>query len=253
MGQEQRKASVIIQARMSSTRLPGKVMKDILGKPLLSFLLERLKQCQTIERVIIATTDSPKDKVIVEYAKNRGVAVFCGSENDVLDRYYQTAKVHQLDTIVRVTSDCPLLDPDVTDSVVKYFYEHANLDLVNTGQSYPEGFDTEVFSFTSLEKAWQAARLRSEREHVTSYIWNNRDQFKTKTLEYVRDLSFLRFSVDEEADYEVVKLIMERLYRPGQLFKLADILKLYEQEPAIFKKNINIVRNEGYLKSIAND
>src|SRR3989339_542512 len=186
------KASVIIQARMGSTRLPGKVMKQILGKPLLFYLLERLKQCQNVKQVIVATTDSPQDCVIAEYVDKCGIAVFRGSENDVLDRYYQAAKVFHLGTIVRVTSDCPLLDPDVTDSVIKYFLDRGSLDLINTGQSYPEGFDTEVFSFAALERAWQAARLKSEREHVTSYIWNNRDQFRTKTLEYQQDLSFLR-------------------------------------------------------------
>jgi len=127
--------------------------------------------------------------------------------------------------------------------------------VLGKGESESPALDRagEAREDAALERAWQAARLKSEREHVTSYIWNNRDQFRTKTLEYQQDLSFLRLSVDEEADFEVVKFIMEELYQPGQLFKLADILRLYEREPAVFKKNINIVRNEGYLKSIAKD
>jgi spore coat polysaccharide biosynthesis protein SpsF len=243
----------IVQARMGSTRLPGKVMKEVLGRPLLFYLLERLKRSKLIEKMVVATTDSQVDQPIVDYVENLGIQVFRGDEEDVLDRYYQAAKKYNIDTVVRITADCPLVDPKITDEVIRYYLEHQEYDLVRTGPTYPEGFDTEVFSFESLETAWKEARLKSEREHVTSYIWKNNNMFKVKTLVFAQDLSYLRITVDEKVDFEVVKLILENLYREGEVFYLEDILRLYWEKPEVFNLNQKVIRNEGYLKSLRED
>lgn len=244
---------VIVQARMGSTRLPGKVMKEMLGKPLLFYLIERLKYSKLIEKIIVATTNNEADQIIVDYVKSLGVEIYCGSEEDVLDRYYQAAKKYGIDIIVRITADCPLLDPKVTDEVIKYYLEYQEYDLVRSGSTYPEGFDTEVIPFKSLEIAWKEAQLKSEREHVTSFIWKNDKRFKVETLTFNQDLSYLRITVDEEVDFQVVKSILENLYRKDEMFYLEDILRLYKSKPEIFKLNQNVVRNEGYLKSLTED
>jgi spore coat polysaccharide biosynthesis protein SpsF len=238
---------------MGATRLPGKVLKEVLGRPLLFYLIERLKQSKMIEQIVIATTTSRPDGAIYEYARSQGVAAFRGSESDVLDRYYQAARESGLDIVVRMTADCPLFDPEMTDEVIGYFIKHPEHDYVRTGPSYPEGFDTEVFGFKSLETAWREAVLRSEREHVTPFIWKNKERFKVKELALAEDHSNLRLSVDEEADFVVIKNILEYLYRAGSAFRFADILRLYRTRPEIFALNQHIARNEGYLKSLRED
>lgn len=243
----------IIQARMSSTRLPNKVMKEVLGRPLLFYLVERLRKSELIQKIVIATTTADADKRIYDYSKSLGVEAFCGSEDDVLDRYYQAVQKYKIDTVVRITSDCPLIDPKISDDVIRYYLEHKGYDIVGTDPCYPEGFDTEVLSSKALEIAWKEARLKSEREHVTIYIWKNVKRFKVKKLTFSQDLSFLRITVDEEADFKVVKAIIENLYKKNEIFYLKDILEFYKKRHDIFKLNAGIIRNEGYLKSLAKD
>ena len=245
----------IVQARMGSSRLPGKVLKGILGKPILWHLINRLKRSKTIDKIVIATTVKEKDKPILKLADEMGIDSFAGSEEDVLDRYYQAAKKYNANTIVRITADCPLIDPELVDSIIGYYLENKDkLDYVNNGPSYPDGIlETEVFSFTALEKAWREARLASEREHVTAYIWKNPELFRIDTVEYERDLSHMRLCVDDEKDFQLVSEVFKNLYKEGELFHLKDILNFLSENPELLELNKRTIRNEGYLKSLAED
>ena len=241
----------IIQARMGSTRLPGKVLLKVMGKPLLWYQLERLKQSRTLTNVIVATTLSKEDDDIKVFCNDYGVKCFRGDEKDVLGRYYFCASSHSIDPIVRVTGDCPLVEPALLDEVVGFFIENPEFDRVCTGLTYPEGLDVEVVSLASLSAAWKEAKLLSEREHVTPFIWKNPDRFNLQALELDRDFSFLRLTVDEPVDFAVVSsVIKEFAGNKGVNFTFKDILSLYNKKPQIFEKNENVIRNEGYLRSI---
>ena len=243
----------IVQARMGSSRLPGKVMKHILGRPLLFYLIERLRRSKLIQKIIIATSTEPEDVAILEYAKVLGVKTFAGSKEDVLDRYYHAARKNKIDTIVRITGDCPLLDPELTDEVVKYFLEHQDYDLVRTGMTYPEGFSTEVIPFRSLAVTWRDAGLKSEREHVTPFIWKNNKRFRVKDLELQEDFPYIRLTVDESVDLVVIRNVIENLYPQKQAFCFSDIIDLYKAMPEIFMANQHVVRKGGYYKSLEED
>jgi len=249
------KVVAIVQARMGSTRLPGKVMREILDKPLLAHLITRLKESRLINRIVIATTDKATDKPISKLAQELGIDSFGGNEDDVLDRYYQTAKKYNAEVVVRITADCPLIDPELVDKVVAHYLENKDtLDYVHSGTSYPDGVvETEVFSFAALKKAWKEARLASEREHVTPYIWKNTEIFRTGTLEYEKDLSHIRLVVDDERDFRLVTEIFANLGKEGEIFHLNDILNFLKKRPELLELNKRTVRNEGYLKSIAQD
>ena len=244
----------IIQARMGSKRLPGKVLAEVHGEPLLWYLLERLKRCKKINKIVVATSTADQDTAIELFCRKTGICCFRGSEDDVLDRYYQCAVLHKVESIVRITADCPLIDPGITDSVIGFYLKNRSFDMVTTGPTYPEGLDTTVFSFASLHVAWSESDLKSEREHVTPFIWKNDKRFKIKTLSMKQSFDFLRLSVDKPVDLEVVRAIVEELYpTKGVDFSLEDILTLYRHKPFIFEKNKYVIRNEGYLKSIKED
>lgn len=247
--------TAIIQARMDSTRLPGKVMKKILGRPILWYLINRLQQAQLIDKIIIATTDKENDSPILELAKSLGLDSYAGSENDVLDRYYQTAKKYGAETIARITADCPLIDPALVDNVIRQYLENTdNLDYVQSGISYPDGIvETSVFSFALLEKAWREAKLPSEREHVTPYFWKNPHLFRVLTIENNEDLSDMRLTVDDDADFQLVSELFRNLYREGEIFHMGEILDLLKERPDLLKLNEQTVRNEGYLESLKRD
>jgi len=246
---------VIIQARMGSSRLQGKVLKEILGKPMLWHLINRLKRSKLIDKIIIATTDKERDKPILKLAQELGIDSFAGSEEDVLDRYYQAAKKYNADTVVRITADCPLIDPELVDKVIGHYLENIDrLDYAHSGIGYPDGIvETEVFSFIALEKAWREARLASEREHVTAYIWKNPQLFRTDTVENEEDLSHMRLVVDDERDFQLVTEIFKNLYREDEIFHLKDILGFLSKKPELLELNKRTIRNEGYLKSLAED
>ena len=244
----------IIQARMGSTRLHGKVLMCVEERPLLWYQIERLKRCKKISKIVIATSVSSQDDAIEVFCMKNKIDCFRGSENDVLDRYYQCAVTYKADIVVRTTGDCPLIDPYLTDEAVGYYLENKDFDLVKTGPSYPEGFDVEVFPFNSLEVARNEAKLKSEREHVTPFLWKNDQRFKIKILSLKKDYSFLRLTVDELVDFDVVKTVIEKLHKKnGTIFYLEDILDLYKKRPGIFEKNKNVIRNEGYQKSLQED
>lgn len=247
-------SDVIIQARMGSQRFPGKVLKCILGKPLLGYLVERVRLCKSVAKIVVATSAHFGDDAIEEFCRNNGIDCFRGDENDVLDRFFQCAVFYEMKKIVRITGDCPLIDPELLNGVIQFYAENPEYDLVKTGPTYPEGFDVEILSMKNLETAWQEAKLKSQREHVTTFLWENDQRFKIKWLSLKEDCSFLRLTVDEPVDFEVVQSVIERLYpKTDGNFNLKDILALYQGEPALFKKNANIIRNEGYFKSLEKD
>lgn len=236
------KVIAIIQARMGSTRLPNKVMRRICGIPMIGLLLERLARAKRIDQIILATSDDPRNKPLASYVRELGFLVYQGSENDVLDRYYQVAKEAGGDIVVRITGDCPLIDPALVDAVIANFQE-SKVDCVVTSLHYPDGLDTEVFSFRALEIAWNQAHEPRQREHVTPYIRESK-QFTKSTYPYDTDHSSERWTVDEPEDFVVVKSIFEH-FHPRRDFSWGEVLALNNEHSEIFLANRQIIRNEG--------
>ncbi len=246
--------AAMIQARRGSTRFKDKTFSDLQGKPLLMHIINRVKYSQYIKDVIIATTTNKEDDKIEDFAKENNISIFRGSEDNVLDRFYQAAKKFNVDIIVRVTADDPFKDPKVIDKAIGIFIKECYDYVSNTIKpTYPEGIDIEVFSFKALEKAWNEANKISEKEHVTPYIWKNPNLFKTHNFEYKEDLSKLRWTIDYKEDYEFAKEVYKRLYKEGKIFYMEEILELLKREPELSKINKDIERNEGYLKSLEED
>ena len=243
--------TAIIQARMGSTRLPKKVMLNILEKPVLWHVVNRVSKARLIDGLIVATTVNSEDDVIIEFCESKGVLVFRGSENDVLDRYYQCAKKYNVKDIVRITADCPLHDPNVIDLVIKEYLKDGYDYVTNTFEyTFPEGFDVEVFSFEALENAWKNAKLPSEREHVTSYI-RNKEKFKKKNVYSNKKYPIYRGSLDHSEDYEFIKRIYEGIGR--EMFYIDDVVNYIKKHPELLKINQHIKINEGHLKSLKED
>jgi spore coat polysaccharide biosynthesis protein SpsF len=244
----------VIQARISSTRLPGKVLKKIEGKTVLEHVINRVKVVKNLDDVIVATTVKKEDLEIVKLCANLGISVFCGSEDDVLDRYYQAARLFKAKHIIRITSDCPLIDFKVIEGVVDlYFRENANYATNTIPETFPDGEDVEVFSFKALKIAWENAELSSEREHITPYIRNNPSIFKIVNLKSNINLSNKRWTIDESEDFKFIKIIYKNLYPKDSLFGMETILNYLRNNPEVEKINKNIIRNEGYLKSLKED
>ncbi len=246
----------IIQARTGSSRLPKKTLADLAGAPFLARVVERMRHCETLDALVLATTTEPSDDPLAELAASLGVAVYRGAVDDVLDRFYHAARMVEAALIVRITADDPFKDPAVTDHAVRLWLERpAELDYVSNTlkPTYPEGLDIEVFTRQALARAWREATLPSEREHVTPYIWKHPDRFCVLNFEHERDLSHLRWTVDYPADLTFARAVYARLYRPGEVFLMEDILRLLEAEPELARLNAGIRRNEGYLKSLAED
>lgn len=246
----------IVQARMGSARFPGKVMKEIAGKPMLELLVERVRRCRNINEVVIATGASPANLPIVNLSERIGCASFVGSEDDLLDRYYQAAKRYSADIIVRITGDCPLHDPHIIDTAVDFYLKsEEQFDYVSNVDppSFPDGFDLWVFPFKILEKAWKEARLPSEREHVCPYIWKNPQIFKIGRVSSPVDYSALRWTVDTPLDFEFVRAVYEHLYEEGEVFTMEDILRFAKTHPEYDKRDAREERDEGYRRSVMND
>lgn len=231
----------IIQARVGSTRLPNKVLKKICDKTVLEHDIERLRRVKNINKIVIATTILEKDDAIVEEVNKLGVSCFRGSEEDVLSRYYYAAKENNADVIVRVTSDCPLIDYETTGDIIQYFIDNFDkYDYVSNtvDRTYPRGLDTEVFSFKALERAFNEAESQRDREHVTPYLWDNPKLFKL--AQYKNDVNYseLRWTLDTIEDFELINKIYTYLYnKKNNNFKMNDILELYKQYPEL--KTIN--------------
>lgn len=248
--------TAIIQARMGSTRLPGKVLKKIKDKTLLEILVERLKHSEKIDRIVIATSDNPKDKAIVKLAKKINCPCFIGDEEDVLDRFYKTAEKFRAEIIVRVSGDCPFHDPKLVDEIIIFYLKNKDkFDYVSNVNppTFPDGFDLWVFPFRTLKRAWQEAKLKSEREHVCPYIWKNKNLFRIGHFESKKDYSGLRLTVDDIADFKFLKKIYESIQQKGKMFHLEDILYFLDKNPDLLKFQSKKLRDEGYLKSIEKD
>jgi len=243
----------IIQARIGSTRLPGKVLKIAAGKPLLWHVITRVKKAKTLDGVVVATTNSAQDDKIVILAERLGAGVYRGSENDVLDRYYLASREFKADAVVRITSDCPLIDPLVIDDAVRLF-KNSGADYVSNTVtlSYPNGVDVEVFKFSALERAWREARLASEREHVTPYIWKRPGIFKIAQLVNSEDWSNYRITVDDDKDLMLVRRIFAE-FKNKLFFSTRDVVRLLQRKPELPEINSGTKRNEGYAKSLRED
>jgi len=248
------KVVAIVQARVGSTRLPQKVLKSIAGKPMLWHVFDRLKRSKLIDEVVLATTAKGEDAQLLKIAEEGGANVFRGSEEDVLDRYFRAATEFKADVVVRITADCPLVDPEVVDATIKRFLD-GDFDYISNivKPTYPDGLDVEVFSYGALEKAWKGARRSSEREHVTAYIRNHPRSFKIGSVEHRENLSGMRWTVDTEKDLKFVREVYKRLYKKGRIFFMRDVLKLLEKQPELVEINKGIARNEGYAKSLRED
>lgn len=243
---------VIVQARMGSTRLPGKVLKPLAGKPVLGHVVDRLACCRSIHAVVVATTTEPEDDVIAQWCEDHGVLCFRGASTDVLDRYYQAAKAYGGNVIVRITADCPMVDPQLVDELVNERAE-GNYQVYGLSGEFPDGLDCEVFTFPALEAAWRLARLASEREHVTPYLFKHPGQFRIGSAEKFSGLGHLRWTLDEPADLRFLEEVFNRLYRDERNFYAADVLALLDAEPELLEFNRGILRNEGYRRSQEHD
>jgi len=243
----------ILQARFSSSRLPGKVLQPILGKPMLLHQIERVQRSKMIDKLVVATSFDPSDDNIEKMCINNNIEVFRGSLDNVLDRFYQCSKHYNPSHIVRLTGDCPVADWQVIDEAISGHLS-TNSDYTSNilPPTYPDGLDVEVVKKIALKEAWECAVLPSELEHVMPYIRNN-SRFKKFNLENREDLSEHRWTVDNSEDFKFIKRIYEELYLNNNKFNTHDILKLLEKKPYIKDENYHIMRNEGALKSYKED
>ena len=237
---------------MGSSRLPGKVLMDSgHGKPLLYYVVNQLQHCEKVKNLVIATTTNQEDDSIEKFANDNSVNIFRGKEKDVLDRYFQCAKKYSFSTIVRITADCPLIDPQIVDKVIEQFfsgnYDFATNTLMRT---FPIGTDVEVFSFSALNRAWENTQLPSEREHVTPYL-RKEENFKIINVENDKNISNLRLTVDRIEDFELIKQILNNIsINP---IHLEDVLELFSRKPELIEINKHINHNEGFNKSLEED
>lgn len=243
----------IIQARMGSSRLPGKVMEKLdQNNTVLSYVIKQLKYSKLLDDIVVATTSLKRDEIIVDFLEEEGIKYFCGDEENVLDRYYQCAKKFSVSEIVRIPSDKPLIDPDIVDKCIQIFLSK-KYDYVTTflEPSFPYGTEVEIFSFDALEKTWKNAKLPSEHENVTPYIYNNKDKFQIYNVKNSIDLSHLRWVVDRAEDLELVRQLVSKINKEPILMQ--DILEVFKSEPKLVEINSNVRHDEGYKKSLKKD
>lgn len=243
----------VIQARLGSTRLPGKSLADIAGKPMLEHVVERMRACACIDEIVLATTAEASDAPLVRLARTLGIRVYEGSTDDVLDRTYRAAVMARAEVIVRVTGDDPFKDAAVTEQVVRRLLEEkADYASNTTDPTFPEGIDIEAFTMIALERAWREARLSSEREHVTPYIWTHPKLFTLVNVAHSVDLSAMRWTVDYPQDLAFARAVYGELYH-GRPFGMKEVLDLLERKPELARINEGIARNAGYQRSLERD
>jgi len=246
---------VIIQARMGSSRLPGKVLMPILDKPMLWHIVDRLRSRAELADIVVATSTEAGDLAIVEFCRKWEISCFAGSESDVLDRFYQAALKFGGDPIFRITGDCPLVDPHLIGRLFKLYqtrdYDHVGIAcgagaiFLEEGR-FPDGLDAECFSFAALEETWKNADPSSDREHVTPYMWRVPGRFRLGFLKSGKDYSTYRWTVDNQADLEVVRAIFEALYVPGSPFGHEAVIDFLRQRPDLCKLNSSFLGQEDY-------
>ena len=248
-----KKITVIIEARTSSSRLPNKVVAEIEGKPMIFYVIDRIKQIKSVEQIILATTQEENDKILTEIAKQNSIGSFVGDSIDVLDRGYQCALQNNADPIIRITGDCPLIDPDIVEEMLEFYLKN-NYDYVSNriNPKYPDGLDVEIYSFNTLQMAAQNAKWSSERELVTTYITKNPKNFKIFSYENQEDLSEYRWTVDEQKDLEFIRKIYS-IMKPKTNFSMKEIVEILSKNSELLKINAGIMRNEGHLKLYDND
>lgn len=244
----------VVQARMSSSRLPGKVMYEINNLPILWYVINQLKFSKLISRIVIATSIDKTDDVIERFCLDNGVEVFRGDLNNVLSRFYYIAKQYNAEHLIRITADCPLIDPSIVDRcIIKYFDMGVDY-LSNTHPpTFPDGYDCEVFSYDTLNRIYNNASLSAEFEHVTYYIRNHKEEFMSGNLCNDEDFSKIRLTLDEKLDFELISLLINRFYKQGSFIKFEDVVKLIKSNPDLFEINKLFSRNEGLLKSLKVD
>lgn len=237
--------TAIVQARLGSTRFPAKVIQPVNGIPMIEILLKRLQRSKKLSKIVVATTDRTEDLRLKSLVEHLGFSVYQGSEQDVLDRFYQAVVIEQPDIVVRITGDCPFVDGDLVDAVIQQLID-SNADYSSNTQpaTYPDGLDVEAFTFQTLQKSWEQSVDKYDREHVTPYMYRTPGKFKTIILKSDRDYSALRWTVDEKADFRVVTNVLKELdYRTD--FSWKDVIELYQIKPDLFMHNQEIKRNEG--------
>lgn len=243
------KIVAVVQARMGSTRFPNKVMRTICGTPMIGLLLERLAKAKLVDQIVLATSENPRDDSLAKHIQGLGYSIFRGSEEDVLDRYYHAAKEAEAELVVRVTGDCPLIDPGIVDETIAVFLD-SDVDYVsnNAPPTFPHGLDAEIFTFQALETAWNKAKSPLAREHVTSFITES-GNFKQANYSYDTDYSEERWTVDEPEDFEVVQKVFE-YFSPRVNFSWLDVVALSKKHPEWFVANRHIARDEGWRLGI---
>ncbi len=234
-----------IEARMASTRLPGKIMKEILGRPMLELLIERLKRAKKVDEIIVATTVNPEDEVVTRLAERVGVKWFRGSSEDVLDRVLQAAKFCKADVIVEMTGDCPLLDPEIVDMMVsKFLAGKGKYDYVANviKRTYPRGLDTQVFPVAVLQEVSRMTQDPADRENVSLYIYEHPEKYRLLNVEAPPEIARpdLRLTVDTEDDLRLVREIFATIYPKKQNFTSLDVIKLIDANPALKMVNVHI-------------
>lgn len=232
----------IVQARMGSTRLPGKVLKDLGGETVLARVVGRLRRATRVDEIVVATTDSAADDAIVRECHRLKVSSFRGSENDVLDRYYRAAQVCAARTVVRITSDCPVIDPQLVDETVRVFQQQRGDYASNAfPRTYPRGLDAEVFTAAALEQAWRDAHEPYEQEHVTPYFYEHPELFRVVSLRGEIDCSQYRWTLDTAEDLELLRAIYAR-FRNQDDFSWSEVIQLMECEPELTELNSRVVQ-----------
>ncbi len=251
------RVGVVLQARMSSSRFPGKVLKPLLGRPMLEVELERLRRARRLDTLTVATSVDASDNAIEAFCRSKGVPCFRGPLDDVLDRYYRAARSAELDVVARVTGDCPLSDPAIVDLVIDEFFNRGVDYCANTvppdDSTFPDGTDVEVFSFAALERAWREAKKPSEREHVTFYFWQTTGLFKTSRVDWPEKLTDYRLTVDYPEDLDFVAAVLEELGKRGQSGSMTEIIALLKEKPSLREINKGKVRNAGWAPAFEKD
>lgn len=248
------KAAAMIQARYGSSRLPGKILMDLCGKPVLQRVIERVRRSRYIDEVFVVTSIGQENLPVLRLCADLGVRAFAGSEDDVLDRYYQLAKLVRPDYVVRITADCPCYDWELLDSAISGMSAGADY-LADLGETLPDGLDLEIIRFDALKRSWKEARLTSEREHVTQYIQKHPELFSLQNFQSpIEGAGHLRWTLDETEDFILIRSIYEHFLEEGnEEFLTADILGYLRERPELSQINAKYARNEGLAKSLRED
>ena len=249
-----KKIVAIVQARMTSTRLPNKVLMDMGGKTVVGQVFNQLSFSKLLNEIVLATSTDKSDDPLENWVKDNHIRYFRGNLNNVLKRFFDTAKQVGADIIVRITADCPLIDPEVVDNVISGFLEGGYDYYSNTNPpTFPDGLDTEVFSFATLERAYKEAELQSEIEHVTPYIRNHPGIFKMGNYKSEINYEYLRWTLDNREDYDLLTRIFNALRKENSFISHKEVMNYIDADSNLLKTNAHIKRNEGYIKSLMDD